>query len=81
MYTSLRLIQQFFFIKLYSTLNCFDSFQSLIYRSPEYIICNAIKSFPPIKHQKINLIQGSDVEPVIKSSVTNFNHYISRAWD
>ena len=35
MYTSLRLIQHI--IKLNSTLNCFDSFQSLIYRSPEYI--------------------------------------------
>jgi hypothetical protein len=40
-----------------------------------------MESFPPIKHQKINLMQGSIVEPVIKSSVTNFNHYISLAWD
>jgi hypothetical protein len=40
-----------------------------------------MESFPPIKHQKINLMQGSIVEPVIKSSVTNFNHYISLAWN
>jgi hypothetical protein len=40
-----------------------------------------MESFPPIKHQKINPMQGSIVEPVIKSSVTNFNHYISLAWD
>ena len=46
MYTSLRLIQHLFvfysylfifFIKLNSTLICFDCFQSLIYRSLEYI--------------------------------------------
>jgi hypothetical protein len=35
MYTSLRLIQHI--IKLNSTLNYFDSFQSLIYWSLEYI--------------------------------------------
>ena len=35
-----------------------------------------------MKHKKKkNLIQGYVVEPVIKSLVTNFNHYISRAWD
>ena len=89
MYTSRRLIQHFYLFlfyffyqielnfKLFRQFPKFNLPESWIYKYAVHLI----ESFPPIKHQKINLIQGSIVEPVIKSSVTNINHYISRAWD
>ena len=63
--------------KLFRQFPKFNLPESWIYK---YAI-HFIESFLPIKHKKIDLIQGSVVEPVIKSSVTNFKHYISRAWD
>ena len=63
--------------KLFRQFPKFNLPESWIYK---YAI-HLIETFPPIKHKKINLVHGFVVEPVIKSSVTNFNHHISRAWD
>ena len=58
--------------KLFRQFPKFNLPESRIYQYAKHLI----ESLPPIKHQKINLVQGSVVEPLIKSSVTNFNHYM-----
>jgi hypothetical protein len=87
MYTSLRLIQFFliffYYYQIELNFKLFRQFPKFNIPEPwiyKYAI-HLIESFPPIKHKKINLVHGFLVEPVIKSSVTNFNHYTSRTWD
>jgi hypothetical protein len=88
MYTS-QINSTFFYFFLFNQieLNFKLFWQFPKYNLPESWIykyaIHLIESFPPIKHKKKKkyLIQGYVVELVIKRLVTNFNHYISRAWD